>query len=485
VTLDDMSQSAGEISIGVDSDTSFGTLVVSTGDLDFGGAGGLPTVTVGIGDLATGQELLIADGAGAITGGPGAVLTDVTDNSFIWDFQVADGTVATVPTDNTDLFLFVTQANNPVTAANTSGNASVATVRQGLSASTDPQIQQALTAMNSAGSQAELNTVLERLQPDASGGSFLSALGVTNTSMNIIGGNLASIRSGETPTGMTAGNISEGVRMWGQVFGATVEQDRRDNIAGFDADTYGFAVGIDSENVADNMVLGLSFAYGDTEVDSDNANQASTDVDSYQFTLYGDYDYDPQTYINGMLAYTNHNNDTTRTPVAGLIASGDFDADQFTARVEAGRDYEQEFATLTPNVMAHWTHYDPDAYTETGAGGLNTNVDGDSIDVFELGVGLDLSWEYQTMDGGYFEPELRARYRYDFVGEEVTTTSNFVGGGQSFRTKGFDPAQSTFNLGAGMKYYDAGNWEFTANYDYEFKSDYDGHSGFLRAGYKF
>ena len=75
--------------------------------------------------------------------------------------------------------------------------------------------------------------------------------------------------------------------------------------------------------------------------------------------------------------------------------------------------------------------------------------------------------------------------RHDLIGDEFETTSRFSGGGASFETTGFEPAQTTFNLGADLTYFNTANWELKAGYDFEFKEDYDAHTGTLEAAYRF
>lgn len=461
-----------------------GLFTLTGGAADLTGA--TVTVDVGIGNIADGDEILIIDGTGAVVGGPGAVLTDVTDNSFLWDFQIADGTVATVATDNTDIFLFTTAANSISGTATTSGNAAAGNVLTSLNAAGNAQIDDILVNLNAASSADDVNEVLEAVQPTVDGGAFAGSLNVMSNTVGIIGTELASLRTGNE-TGMAAGNISQGVRMWAQGFGQTATQDRRDNIDGYDADTYGAAVGIDTENLS-NGVVGVAFSYGNTQVDSNNANRTDTDVDSYQVTLYGNYDLDRDTYLNGMAAYARSNADTTRHNVggvAGLTAQGEYDANQYTVRAEAGRDYAYHGMTVTPNVMGHWTHFTADDYTETGAGGANLSVDMDSMDIAELGIGVDASWDLKQSNGAMMRPSIGVGYRYDFVGDKVQATSSFAAGGAAFASQGPDPAQSTFDVGASLDYLTTDNWQFTVNYGFEYKSDYDAHSGFVRAAYKF
>lgn len=407
----------------------------------------------------------------------------VTDNSYLYDFAlVAD-------TNNVDVT--VSQANSINSTAVNTANANVGNVLvTTLASSTNTQINQIQGNIAAASSADAVNEVLEAAHATVDGGHVIAGMTVSGQSLGIASQRLASLRDGSAETGMAAGNHSQGLKAWGQVFGQTASQDRRDGIDGYDSDTYGVAVGLDSANVIENGIVGLAFSYGNTNIDSDNANATDTDVDSYQLTLYGDYSLDENTYLNGMVAYGWHSVDTTRHNVggvSGLTANGDFDADQFVIQAEMGRDYQYgENTTLTPNVLANYTFYSADDYTETGAGGANLAVNNEDLSVFELGLGLDASWLFENVDGSYVEPEIRVGARYDLIGDEVETTSSFTGApGTSFKTQGFDPAQATFNIGAGVKYYSTDNWELTANYDFEVKQDYDSHAGFLRAAYKF
>lgn len=332
----------------------------------------------------------------------------------------------------------------------------------------------------------QATNIAESMSAIVDGGAVGAAANVSNTTFGLANDRLAALRSGGE-TGMAAGNGMVGSRLWAQAFGSTADQGRRDGVDGYDADTWGMTVGLDTETILSNGILGVAFSYGDTEVDGDAGFGSNTNVDSYQVTLYGDYDIDSRTFINGFVAYAWNDVDTVRYNVGntGLHSRGDYDADQFTAEAVVGRDYQYESMTVTPNLLAHWMHYDGDDYTETGAGNASLHVDQDTVNIFELGVGATAAWQYETASGMDVEPSLHVGYRYDLIGDEVQSTNRFIGGGQAFNTQGADPARSTFNVGAGMKLYTTDNWEFSAKYDFEYKADYDAHSGYLRAGVKF
>ncbi len=453
----------------------------------------------GSGTIHAGDEYLIADGNAIVTN-LNAAGEQVRDEFALFDFTGYMGNAAAITTagaDNTQVYAEARVADlNSVTV--NSNNAHTAAGLLGVSRGE----YSASAVLGGAGDNGELARVydnvtrhstatideaLESIQSTVDGGNVVAATNVNNHTSDLIQTRLAALSSGET--GATAGNVANGLRIWGQVFGETAEQDTRDTINGYDADTYGVAVGIDTSTLADKWIWGLAFAYGDTDVDSKNANTTETEVDTYQVALYANYDIDEATYVSGQLSYAFGENDIQRNNVggvSGLTARGDFDSDTFGARAEVGRAYEVgQNTTLVPNLSANYMHYDADGYTETGAGGASLHVDQDELNIFELGAAVDASWMYQQASGGYLKPELRAGVRYDFIGDEVEATQSFVGGGTAFQTEGADDQHFALDLGAGVTYFTADNWEFTANYDFEWKEEYTAHAGYLRAGYKF
>lgn len=340
-----------------------------------------------------------------------------------------------------------------------------------------------------AATTAEANTIAEAVGADVTGGAYVGAVGtVTNASLGVAGERMAALRSGDE-SGMAAGNMTHGLQTWAKVFGTVGEQDDRDGITGYDVDTYGVTVGMDTQTLAEDWVWGVALTYADTEVDRTIAAGSTSDVelDTYQVAIYGDYKWDAATYVNGQLGYAMNSGDQTRN-FAGLVANADVDSDVFFARLETGRDYDMDNGfTVTPIAMLNYQHISPDDYTETGTcGAACLTVDTDSLNILEAGLGAEASYLMQNADGSFIKPKAHAAYRYDFIGDEVESTSSFAGApGVAINTEGFDAQQSTFNVGAGLEFYTTSNWEMSVNYDYEIKEDYDGHNGYVRAAYKF
>jgi len=507
VTVGRMLKSASTISFGLDGNGVTGKIKVVGFDQGIDLDGKTVTVTVGNATMGDGAELLVGEGNVTVIGldgNSGQASTVVNDNSILWDFVVADGSQADVDgsTDDTKLYLVASLAEvteEPETPeeptertilqphADSSNNQQAAVVLDELFETTNPELQMIWTALNNAGTGEELNDIIEASQGDVNRGSVTAASYSANTAFDLTSSRLLSVRSdGLAGDGISSGDITSGLQVWMQGFGEIGNQSNRGGIAGFDLTSYGFAAGVDSESIADDAVIGLSMGYSVTNVESDGANQAETDIASWQVGVYGDYDLSRNSYINGMISYGFHENDGTRIPTPGLVARSDYNAHQVMARVEVGRSFPLTSSfTVTPIGLAQASWYSPDTYTETGAGGANLTVDTDDTTIAELGLGIDASWTHKTQTGGQVEATVGAQYRYDFVGEAISSQMAFQGGGSAISSTGFDPAQSTVGLGAGLSYQIDDAWELSAQYDFDYKSDYRSHTGSLRAAYSF
>lgn len=403
----------------------------------------------------------------------------VTDNSFLYGFTLVE------EGNNVDVTL--AQENTIEDAVGDAYSDVGNVLLSDLATSTDADINAAQAALLSASTAEEVQDVLETVSPPADGGAILAGFDVSVQALDVTDTRLASLRTGNE-TGMVAGEMGQGVTAWIQGFGQLASQDERSGVDGYEADTLGIAVGVDTQNIHDNATVGVALSYAVTDVESDSASSTETDVDSYQISLYGDYDLDQYTYLEGMLGYAHNNIEQDRNNVGftGATASADYDSDQFIAYAEAGRDFAvAERTVLTPSILAHYQHIAVDDYSETGAGGLSLDVDNEDLNILQVGVGAELGWDLDAGNGGVIRPALNAGYRYDLINDEVQATSTFTAGGPSFETNGLEPSRHTFNVGASVTFANTNNWEFTADYDFEYKPDYDAHSGYVRAGYKF
>ncbi|HRE31879.1 MAG TPA: autotransporter outer membrane beta-barrel domain-containing protein, partial [Candidatus Berkiella sp.] len=138
----------------------------------------------------------------------------------------------------------------------------------------------------------------------------------------------------------------------------------------------------------------------------------------------------------------------------------------------------------------YFSHLALTGYNESGAGTASQSVDSHSYNMLKAGAGVRAAYRC-PMEMPYrirpiiFQPEVRMNAFYDFINDNMETTSNFTGGGPSFTTLGAVPAASSFNLGASLSVFsDYNDYIVTISYDFETKRDYNANAGFLRLRYE-
>ena len=433
------------------------------------------------GRVNVGARSLIASGSLA-SALPSAALTD---NSFLYDFALQN--------DSGDLYLLLASATSLEDATMTDNNRKAGTVLlDDLGGSGDAVINQIQANLGNASSKKEFNEILEATQPTEDTGDLVAATAMTGAMFDLADGQLAMVNTGGD-TGVASGNAMRGLHPWIQAFGGSADQGTRNGVNGYDSKTYGGAFGLDTRNFHDDLILGVSFGYGRTNVDSNNANSTDTDVDSYQILGYSNYDLGDDSFLTGMAAYGWNRNEQTRHDVGGiegLNAKADYDSWVAAARGSIGHNFrgsgQATGLTITPQFFSEYIHFDSDGYTESGAGGANLSVGDSEQDILNLGLSAQAAYSIKLTDGSILRPDIHASFKHNVLDDDqADTTSSFDAGGSTFSTDGIDPADSTTSIGTGLKLFKTNNWDFTANYDYTFKEDYSAHSGFLRAAYEF
>lgn len=483
---------AGTINFEVDAAGDVGLLNVTAGAIDLTGGAIGAEVDPGAA-LVDGQEILIGTGTADVigtTGVTGQTLLAAANDSLLFDFSIADGGQAEImgSSDANNLFFLVSQAASAGGSAVTSNANSAGETINTLMGATDPQFSAILGNVAAASTSEELEEVLQAVLPQVDTGSLGASQNVVNNTIRLVSDRLTTIRSdgGNTRSGISSGDSAESLQLWTQAFGQTADQGERKGIAGYNSDTYGITFGADTEGLSDKATVGIAVAYANTDVDSDNATNTQSDINSYNITLYGDYDLGNDSYLVGDIGYTYGDNESTRFNVggvSGLNANSDYGSHQVQARAILAKDYyspQYEGLRVTPKGQVRYTYFQNEDIEETGAGGANLTVDSDALNILEVGVGVDVRKDYVQKDGGILSPEVSVGYRYDLIGDAVQTTSTFETGGPSFRSEGSDPDQDTFNLGAGVGYTASSNMELTVSYDYESKDEFNSHSAFIR-----
>lgn len=273
--------------------------------------------------------------------------------------------------------------------------------------------------------------------------------------------------------GMNSGDeIVANNGMWLSVRYTDVDQDERDNIVGFDADTTGFSIGMDREYGA--AVLGFAYTLGSTEADVDD-NSAQFDMTDHLLSLYGSYD-SGAWYTEAIFSVGFGDVEGERV-VGSDVYKSDYDNTSYNAKIEMGMKLNPQGWQINPIVALLYSTKDYDSYNETGSGGLALHVQSQDYDVFTAGVGAVVQKDFQC-SWGTITPEISGMVNYDITNDEIVTTANYLGGSTSFVSAGSDPADSSWDLGAALTFAgsSAQNISLRLGYDYSGRQDFEAHS---------
>ena len=432
--------------------------------------GGSLTINLGssAGYINSGTQFRIVSG----TTGASVLPSLTTATSGLYTFNVSR-------TNTNDISLTILRAAN-ATAATNGTNAAVGAVLDSVSSSTNTQLVQVQNLINQQTTLAGVNNVLERLTPAADTGIALSAVDVNVQTGNQISSRLASLRgNGKT---LNTGDAMLNNHFWMNGFGNVTNQDDKKGVRGYDANTVGASVGLDTDTLVDGTTTGLAFSYGKSNVDSNSANGASTDIDSYQLTGYASRVFDGGVFLNGQAAIGLGKYSSDRNTGLGT-ASADYDGMQYSAKLEGGKDFVCDWWTFTPLASAQYSFVDLDKYTESGPGALT--VDSKNFNVLDLGLGGQVAYNIPLESGGSLRPVARAKYIYRAGDNTLDTTSRFVAGGAAFNTQGIRADRNSVNLGTGITLSTVGGMDLSLDYDADIRSSLVGHTGQVKARWAF
>lgn len=299
-------------------------------------------------------------------------------------------------------------------------------------------------------------------------GAFVAGMSQTlGTSSFNIGNRLGALM------GLNSGDqVVANSGMWFSIRFSETEQDQRDGTSGFDADTTGLTIGLDHE--FGDIVFGFAYTRGTTDADADD-NSADFDMSDNLFSLYGSYDggawYGEATVSAGIGSVDGSRN------VGSDVYQSDYDSESYNAKVEMGLKFNQQGWQINPLLAMQYSVKEYDSYSETGSGSLALHVDSQDYSVCTAGLGAQVQKEFQR-NWGSITPEVSAMVNYDLENDRIVSTANFVGGSTAFVTKGVEPAETSWDLGAALTIASIGeqNVSLRLGYDYSGRQDFDAHS---------
>ncbi|MBS0288868.1 MAG: autotransporter domain-containing protein [Proteobacteria bacterium] len=290
--------------------------------------------------------------------------------------------------------------------------------------------------------------------------------------------------SGDTIIGTPISTVDE-EGAWVKIFGLHAEQSERQHVKGYKNNAWGLAIGKDIM-LSDRALIGAAFSWADLSI-KDQIAAGSTEADNFQEAVYGFYEFNSPLYLKWALALAYNDYSENRNILFGnliLSPQADFHGWQTGARAEFGYDYDQLGVHIVPKVSLYYSNLSLSAYTETNVDTADQEVERAHFNMLLGGAGVKAAWDIDYLWSGFVQPEVHVMAYYDFIGDRMETTSLFVGGGPSFSTIGFKPAQCSGNVGGSISAFAPIGITVTSTVELDFKQDYHAAYGFVTMRYE-
>ncbi len=457
----DYTQTAnGIFQTGATNDSTYGRLTVS-GTADLSASNKVNVVVTAGNTLTEGNVLTDVITAGTLTAG---ALT-VTDNSAIWSFTgIVDSNTIDLSTERSLAFVDAVGGSSSVAH----GAATVMDALITRTATPNADMQTVLDEISALATAEEVAQAVQQTLPTLTGHVAISGMNMANSgAANVVHNRLSGF------SGFSAGDmVFDDRAFWVKPFGSWTKQSERDGVDGFDADTYGLAIGAEAR-INSKYRLGAALSYASTDVDSDSSVTASSvDIDSYQLTLYGEKIFGDAISLNVIAAYgLNKNDSTRRIAIGGLnrTATGDFDSWHTLLDAELEHVWKiNDKVELAAAFRGQYSYISVESHTEKGAGALNLQNDKTTEDSLVASLGGKANYAIRENHKLFASVD----FGYDFMTDQSVATSTYTGGGASFVTEGMEPDKLVYHGGLGYEMLLTNGMELTARYDVEARDDY-------------
>jgi len=353
------------------------------------------------------------------------------------------------------------------------------TTKESALKSTIPQSNQDLNNSSFNSASSSVNVTNQRLQNIL----LNSNNSISNNFLNLK--NFSNFFGGESIISLDKLNFDDDIfdsqSIWLQGFGTSATQENVGDNYGYNYTNHGLVIGVDQE-IAENLRLGISSGFTAANSESNSSNAKETDIDSYQFNLYGGYNFAPY-FISGILGVAINQYSSTRSmPELGLQAKSNYGGETYIVKFETGMIKELDCdLKITPKFSLTAARNQIDTYEETGAGTLNLNVSNEHNNFLEGRVGSELGYEGL----GIFKPKIKLSYGYDFLASDQSSTNRFQGQSSNFQIKNSNIDKASLKYGFGFNIYAEEGILLIVDYDVEVKSSYQSKTGSIYLRYNF
>ncbi len=292
----------------------------------------------------------------------------------------------------------------------------------------------------------------------------------------------ANVSAGEE-RGMSAGSQGLHGAVWGQLLFNTAKRDAEAGASPYAAHSFGVMAGVDLLG-APNFVAGGALSWVNSAANGRGALMGSrTRLDSFQTTGY--FTWQPGIpeatglNIDGQLGFGyNVYKQQRRIDFLGTTATASFDGQQYLGSLRASYTLPlSETASVTPFAGVREVHLHNPAYTESGAGAANLQVGEMDVDSFSHEIGFKGEAVIDTAVGR-FTPSLKLGWTHSYVNGPIPLTA--VLGGVTFTSTSARLARDGALVGAGLSFMRTDWMRIGAEYDGEFRSAFQSHTGTVK-----
>lgn len=280
------------------------------------------------------------------------------------------------------------------------------------------------------------------------------------------------------PVGAYGPAVSDGEwRGWVSAYGSYGSRSASDDLSGYDAGTYGTALGVDKS--LDNMILGLSGGIASSTIDQDDGDtsDASTAYGAlYTSFRFKEIDWD----LIGSYGSSSVENES------GTIFGSDAEIDAATMVFYIGASEEADYGsfTLAPVVAFQAANYSQDGYNE-----VSTNAVGRTVDSYDR-------WSYKSIVGirgasvkalKNFDliTRMRASWQHEFNTDTDSLQYTLIDGNDPHYFTIQSPVADAFDLGVSIGALFSENLEVSLGLDGRYSSDFTAISYNGRIQYSF
>ncbi|WP_353191068.1 autotransporter domain-containing protein [Pandoraea pnomenusa] len=506
--------SSGAMAAGAESDTGYGRLMITDGQIGYTPGPGPrqgdvtlePGATVKL--TSTGSAYAFAKGQRFVviqaTGTANYNVDQLTYGIVGSRYSLSGAEVTDPVSGNHDLVLRVgdllpdtvappgpggTAPAAPISPTTRNAIASLGGLRSYTGVS-DPGLLNLYNASLALGSTAEANRAGAQLSPTQQLAASRAAAAPIVDAMNLLGTRIDGLRiASGARNGIATGDGTPDYGVWGQAFGGHASQGMVDDIPGYSANYGGLLVGIDRA-LNERWTVGGAFSYSHTRINGSDENAGSTtQVNGYGLLGYASYAGSPW-YVNLSGGVVQQRYNTTRvvdfTGFSGT-ANGAFTGQQYVARTEMGYPLPLGSATLTPLVSLTYSYLHQSAYTETGGNGAALAVGSAHAISLRSALGARLEKAVATRYGDVV-PFVQLQWIHEFVNSSAVTGASYAGdvtGETAFTTVGATPVRDLANFTLGVTLMRSNLLSLTARYEVQAGSRFVSQTGSLRLQQRF